>query len=322
MPKVAFVSFTHTIPSSQLTGFWAEQAKRAEETGEMTYVSEDFKLLSAQTALLEETGITLENVGWNNPTINWEDYSAIVIRTTWDYFRADNYPKFLAWFDRIEKLPVLNPVAIMRWNSDKHYLSELAQMGVRIPPSVFVEKGEIANIAQIMRDNGWTSAIAKPCVGGGADGLLRYDTIEQAEAGQDEFARASSERAMIVQQLVTQIITDGEWSLLFFMGADGSLQFSHALQKVPATGDIRVQGGQNIPKTPTEAMIEQAQDMLSAAQSLFPAPLLYARVDVVPIDGVLVLMELELIEPYFFLKEMDDVVPIERFIRALQVALG
>jgi glutathione synthase/RimK-type ligase-like ATP-grasp enzyme len=322
MPKVAFVSFTHTIPSSQLTGFWAEQAKRAEETGEMTYVSEDFKLLSVQTALLEETGITLENVGWNDPSVNWEDYSAIVIRTTWDYFRADNYPKFLAWFDRIETLPVWNSVAIMRWNSDKHYLRELGEMGVRVPPSVWVEKGEQANIAQIMREKGWTSAIAKPCVAGGAYGLLRYDTIEQAEAGQAEFEVAVAESSLLVQILIPQIMTEGEWSFLFFMGSDGTLQFSHALQKVPATGDIRVQGGENIPRTPTDNMIEQAQDMLLAAQSLFPTPLLYARVDVVPIDGVLVLMELELIEPYFFLKEMNDVAPIERFIRALQVALG
>ncbi|HRF94875.1 MAG TPA: hypothetical protein PLZ51_06770, partial [Aggregatilineales bacterium] len=243
MPRVAFVSFTHTIPSSQLTGFWAEQTKRAEETGEMTYVSNDFLVLNNQKALLEETGIILENVGWNDPTIDWEAYSAIVVRTTWDYFRVDNYPKFLAWFDRIEKLPVWNPVAIMRWNADKHYLHELAQMGVRIPPSVWVEKGETANIAQIMRDKGWVSAIAKPCVGGGADGLLRYDTIEQAEAGQDEFAKSTSERAMIVQQLVPQITTDGEWSFLFFMGSDGTPQFSHALQKVPTSGDIRVQGG-------------------------------------------------------------------------------
>jgi glutathione synthase/RimK-type ligase-like ATP-grasp enzyme len=323
MPRVAFVSFTHTIPSSQLTGFWAEQTKRAEETGEMTYVSNDFLVLNNQKALLEETGIILENVGWNDPTIDWEAYSAIIVRTTWDYFRVDNYPKFLAWFDRIEKLPVWNPVAIMRWNADKHYLYELAQMGVRIPPSVWVEKGETANIAKIMRDNGWVSAIAKPCVGGGADGLLRYDTIEQAEAGQDEFAKSTSEQAMIVQQLVAQITTDGEWSFLFFMGSDGTLQFSHALQKVPTSGDIRVQGGVNTPQTASDVLIEQARDMLMAAQSLFRTPLLYARVDVVRVDEGLMLMELELIEPYFFLTEMgDDVAPAERFIRSLQVILG
>ncbi len=322
MAKVAFVSFTHTIPSSQLTGFWAEQAKIAEESGEMTYISEDFKLISAQTALREETGIQLENVGWNDPTIHWEDYSAIVIRSTWDYFRPDNYPKFLAWFDRIETLPVWNSVPMMRWNSDKHYLRELAQMGVRIPPSVWVEKGEQANIAQIMRQQGWSSAIVKPCVAGGAEGLLRYDTIEQAEAGQAEFAQAISERAMIVQQLVRQITTDGEWSYLFFMGADGKPTFSHAVQKIPQTGDIRVQGGQNIPMIPTDEHIQQAHDMILAAQSLFPTPILYARVDVVPRDGTLVLMELELIEPYFFFLEMNNPAPIERFIRALQVVLG
>ncbi|MDX2077045.1 MAG: hypothetical protein SFZ02_11480 [bacterium] len=323
MPRVAFVSFTHTIPSSQLTGFWAEQAKHAEETGEMTYVNNDFRVLNNQKALLEETGIILENVGWNDPTVDWEAYSAIVVRTTWDYFRADNYPKFLAWFDRIEKLPVWNPVAIMRWNADKHYLRELATLGVRIPPSVWVEKGESANVAAIMREQNWTSAIAKPCVGGGAYGLLRYDTVEQAEAGQAEFESAVAESALLVQALIPQIRTDGEWSFLFFMGSDGTLQFSHALQKTPVSGDIRVQGGVNTPQTPSDTLIEQARDMLMAAQSLFRTPLLYARVDVVRVDEGLMLMELELIEPYFFLTEMgDDTAPTERFIRSLQVILG
>lgn len=322
MPKIAYVSFKHTIPSSQLTGFWAELAKHAEETGEMTYINEDFKLLSAQTALLKQFGMDVVNVGWNDPAICWEDYDAIVVRSTWDYHRADNYPHFMAWLERVEKLPVWNPVRVMRWNSDKHYLRELQQMGVRIPPSVWVEKGEVANIAQMMRDNGWASAIAKPCVGAGAYGLLRYDTIAQAQAGQDEFAQATAKQAMIVQQLVEQIVTEGEWSYIFFIGADGQPSFSHALQKIPQTGDIRVQGGQNIPQNPSDEFIQQARDMVLAVQSLFTTPLLYARVDVVPIDGVLMLMELELIEPYFFFAEMNDTAPIQRFIHALRVVLG
>jgi glutathione synthase/RimK-type ligase-like ATP-grasp enzyme len=321
MPRVAYVSFTHTKPSSEFTGFWAEIVRHAEETGEMTYVGADFGLLTAQTTLLEETGIILENVGWNDPTVDWEAYSAIVIRSTWDYHYS--YPQFLAWLDRVEKLPMWNQPAVIRWNSDKHYLRELATLGVRIPPSVWVETGDTANIANIMREQNWTSAIAKPCVGAGAHGLLRYDTVEQAEAGQAEFASAVAESALLVQALIPQITTEGEWSFLFFMGSDGTPQFSHAIQKIPASGDIRVQSGVNTPQSASEGIIEQARDMLMAAQSLFRTPILYARVDAVPINGVLVLMELELIEPYFFFKDMgDDTAPAERFIRALQVVLG
>jgi len=323
MPRVAFVSFTNLTPSSELIGHWAKIARKAEETGDKTYVNSDFEMLIAQANLLEEAGIILENVGWNDPEISWEAYSAIVVRTTWDYFLADNYPKFLAWFDRIEKLPVWNPIAIMRWNIDKHYLSELATLGIRIPPSVWVEKGDKAVIADIMREQNWTSAVAKPCVGGGAYGLLRYDTVEQAEAGQAEFESAVAGSALLVQALIPQITTDGEWSFLFFMGSDGTPQFSHAVQKIPTSGDIRVQGGVNTPQTPSDALIEQARDMLMAAQSLFRTPLLYARVDVVRVNEGLMLMELELIEPYFFFVEMgEDNAPAGRFIRALQVVLG
>jgi glutathione synthase/RimK-type ligase-like ATP-grasp enzyme len=86
-------------------------------------------------------------------------------------------------------------------------------------------------------------------------------------------------------------IADGELSLVFF---DGEL--SHAIRKVPAEGDIRVQpqhGGRVVAVQPSAHEVEAAERVLQAADR----DLLYARVDFVA-DRLLI--ELEAIEPRFF----------------------
>jgi hypothetical protein len=107
---------------------------------------------------------------------------------------------------------------------------------------------------------------------------------------------------MILQPLVEEIAKTGEFSLMLFGG-----EYSHAVVKRPKSGDFRVQeylGGVTLPcETPPAGAVELAQSALAAA----PAEAAYARVDVVPDDeGVLRIMELELIEPSLFLEHAPD----------------
>ncbi len=77
-------------------------------------------------------------------------------------------------------------------------------------------------------------------------------------------------------------------------------RFSHAVVKKPQEGDFRVQddfGGTALRQEPGQHLINQAEAILQAIDEV---PL-YARVDGVEIDGELILMELELIEPALFL---------------------
>src|SRR3569832_2867896 len=102
---------------------------------------------------------------------------------------------------------------------------------------------------------------------------------------------------MIVQPLIEEIALTGEFSLMLFDG-----EYSHAVVKRPAAGDFRVQeyhGGVTLPcSSPPPGAIELAKAALAAA----PARATYARVDIVPDDqGLLRIMELELIEPSLFL---------------------
>ena len=86
----------------------------------------------------------------------------------------------------------------------------------------------------------------------------------------------------------------GESSLIYFGG-----EFSHAIRKLPADGDYRVQehhGGRVVPHKPTDDEFAVAAAALAAA----PAATAYARVDLVQVDGSAAVMELEAIEPQLF----------------------
>ncbi len=136
--------------------------------------------------------------------------------------------------------------------------------------------------------------VIKPTVSGAA-----FNTV-RGVAGSAELDQAMTDLpddVYLVQPFLPEIQTDGEWSLLFFGG-----EFSHAVVKRPAAGDYRVQqmfGGESTLEEPTAAILESAENALSAARSQ-PT---YARVDGVVVNGRFLLMELELIEPYLFIPE-------------------
>jgi hypothetical protein len=98
--------------------------------------------------------------------------------------------------------------------------------------------------------------------------------------------------------------------------------FSEAVQpwgtKKAKPGDFRVQddfGGTVEALSPGMALIEQAQQIINCIKG----PLLFARVDGIERDGQLMLMELELIEPFLFLQSNPHA--IERFAHAILAVL-
>jgi glutathione synthase/RimK-type ligase-like ATP-grasp enzyme len=79
-------------------------------------------------------------------------------------------------------------------------------------------------------------------------------------------------------------------------------------------GDFRVQrdfGGYIEKATPSASLVEQAQRVVESVEGA----LLYARVDAIDVDGSLVLMELELIDPVLFFGTTHQAA--ERFVDVL-----
>jgi hypothetical protein len=235
-----------------------------------------------------------ERVAWR-PWIDPGDLSGFALilpLLAWGYH--SQVPRWFQALDAWEGLPFANPVATLRWNSDKDYLLDLEAAGVAIVPTVETHCLSADDLAAARARFGCEQLVIKPSVSGGADGtyLLGPD---------DPIPFAVLEREMLIQPLMPAIADEGEYSLFHF-GA----RFSHAILKTPARGDFRVQeqfGGREVAVTaPADALL-----LAEAARAAAPGPLLYSRSDMVRgADGGFRLMELELIEPSLFLQHAPD----------------
>lgn len=255
------------------------------------YHCDDAALIAALPAL----GMHPVPCVWNDPTIAWEAFDAVLIRTVWDYF--EHYPQFLAWLNRLQVLGVrtVNPLPILRWNADKRYL--LALEGAAVP----IVDTRICAAHELLRciaHEQWPDVVVKPTVSGGALHTVRGTPGESRFV--EQLQALPQHLTYLIQPFEARIAQSGEWSLFYFGGA-----FSHAVLKRPAAGDFRVQqrfGGSVELAAPDARLLGDGLNVLSAVQGLGLGRTMYARIDGVAIDGRLVLIEAELIEPQLFLQ--------------------
>lgn len=186
---------------------------------------------------------------------------------------------------------LFNPPALLAWNTRKTYLSELAAQGIPIVPSRF-SPCDSATVTAAFAAFGRDELVAKPQVSGGAWQTVRLKPGDPVPPMPDA----------ILQPFLPAVGGEGELSFLFIGGI-----FSHAVRKVAAPGDFRIQpqfGGTLTSFDPDPADRALAERVLAAA----PAPPLYARIDLIRLpDGQLALMELEAIEPDLYVDHGDDV---------------
>jgi glutathione synthase/RimK-type ligase-like ATP-grasp enzyme len=227
---------------------------------------------------------------------------------------AWGYPlQTVHWFAALDAweasgLALANPVATLRWNTNKDYLIDVAEQGVAIVPTRLAMSLDPDDLAAARADFGGGDVVIKPTISAGAFGTYRLGP-------NDPIPFDVIEREMLIQPMMRSIESEGEYSLFYFGGA-----FSHAILKKPAAGDFRVQeqyGGREVAVVAPASALQLAEAAIAAA----PGPLLYARVDMVRRgNGEFALMELELIEPSLFLHLADD--NGQMFARAVAVRPG
>jgi glutathione synthase/RimK-type ligase-like ATP-grasp enzyme len=259
--------------------------------GPQVSVDRDLPVLAGALA---EAGAEASVEVWDDPDVDWGAFDLAVIRSTWDYsWRA---AEFVAWAERCGKLTRLaNPAEVVRWNTDKRYLGQLAAAGVPVVPTRYIAPGEAPGLPD---DHEY---VVKPTSGAGARFAARY-TPGEHEVAVRQLARMHEEGfTAMVQQYLKRIDVSGERAVQFFGG-----RLLHAGRKgavlAPGTAyDARKVAHPGIePWTPTAAELAVAERALAAVPD---APeLLYARVDLVDgDDGQPCVMELELVEPNLFL---------------------
>ena len=243
-------------------------------------------------AALRERGAEAALLAWDDSSVDWSSWDLCVLRSTWNY--TEHLARFQRWLGDMEACArLLNPPSLALWNMHKAYLLHLEARGAAIVPTRLVTCAAEAPALG-------ASILIKPAVGVGAIGARVFE--QDPEGAAQHLAVLLETGEALVQPFCASVADAGERSLIYFNG-----QLSHAVCKVPAAGDFRVHehfGGRNTAISASAADQDVARRALAALP--IKEPLLYARVDVLDAPQGPALSELELIEPYLYLRDAPD----------------
>lgn len=255
--------------------------------------------------LLAARGVRAQPAVWNDPDVDWADADLVVVRSTWDYH--DDRETFLTWAGNLRC--VANPADVLRWNTDKTYLRELAHAGLPVVETHWVGPGEPYEPPS-------HEHVVKPSVSVGSKDTARYaGTDRAASLSHVQNLQARGKTAM-VQPYVASIDARGETGLVF---VDGS--YSHAFRKgaLLRVGAGLVEGlyaAENIEPGEASGPERELGEAVIDALPVNRRDLLYARVDLIEeADGSPAVLEVELTEPSLYLATADGAT--ERFADAI-----
>ena len=250
-------------------------------------------------------------VAWDDPTVSWSRFDAVVLRSTWDY--TQRLTEFLVWCEGVCTCTQLfNPLDVVRWNTDKRYLGDLANAGAPVVESYFLSPEHDPDALPALNE-----FVVKPTVGAGSRGARRFCADDLPAARSHAQALLAAGQHVLVQPYLADVDQAGETALLFFDG-----EFSHAIRKGPLLrrGEKATRAlfaAEHIThRIPSDTEMAAARTILAAMP--FPQPL-YVRVDLLPAPDGPRLLELELTEPSLFLAYGDGAA--DCFIAALLARL-
>ena len=260
---------------------------------------------------LRAAGVEVDVVVWDDPAVRWDSYDRVVLRSAWDY--PQRLDDFLSWLESVARVTDLqNPVTMVRWSLDKHYLADLDRAGVAVTPTEFVEPGEDPVFPA-------GEFVVKPAVGAGSRDAASYGPDEHEVARAHVRRLHAAAAGVLVQPLLPSVAVDGEWPMVFFAG-----EYSHAAGKrveLPRAGLVEGLFAEEVtaPHVADAAQLAVAHAAIDAVKRRFGVPL-YARVDLVRgEDGKPCVLELELVEPSLFLPQAPPEA-VTRLVSALRDA--
>jgi hypothetical protein len=275
--------------------------------------------MSLLLAACQKIGFVVEVCAWDDPTIDWSRYDHVVLRSTWDY--PKRLPQFLGWCERVSAVTdLINPLPVVRWSLDKHYLADLSSYGVPVVASRFIDPSMTP--LPVLREflamhPPIDEMVVKPTIGAYSKDVKRFSRAQESEIVM-HIARLLGENcSVILQPYLASIDSDGETNLIYF-----DQVYSHAIRKSALlmqdgtvnapTYDFRTA---RVADEDERAVARAAIDAASAHLSL-GKPLPYARVDLIRCDdGKPQVLELEIFEPSLSLPLADG--SAERFAQVL-----
>jgi O-ureido-D-serine cyclo-ligase len=248
---------------------------------------------------LRKAGADVAIAEWDRPH-EWSRFDLALLRSTWDY--PQRLAEFLDWAEAVgQATNLLNPLPVVKWNSDKHYLRDLAEKSVPTVLTRFVEPGESPDrqIADLLSQPDVGEFVVKPAVGAGSRDAQRFGREEKEAAARHAQRMLNEKRSVLLQPYLDKVDRLGETALLYFEG-----EFSHAIRKGPLLKRKEGPTTELFAKETITARVPDAAELRVGARALQAAPSgtpLYARVDLIRDQrDEPVVLELELIEPSLF----------------------
>ena len=272
--------------------------------------------------LLAESGIDVELKAWNDSSVDWSNAGVCILRSLGDYDSKSE--QFLAWAGSVDRL--MNPIDIISWNKDRHFLKDLADNGINVVPTIWLESD--ANYSKIQVHSRFPAMgdfVVKPAVYTGGVDVGRYcanKVSSRGEAIDHAMDLLSKGYSVMVQKYLSEIDHEGEISLVYLNGI-----LSHAVQKEPVLhssydlGDtVPVEEYKPVEITPeiwaySERVRAALHEKITsvAGHDILP---LYARIDLVPDNnGGFYLMDASLIDSRLYFDAGEDY--LRKFVNAI-----
>jgi hypothetical protein len=279
---------------------------------------DDDERLAAAIGALD---VEVARVPWDDAGTDWHGFDAVVIRSTWDY--ATRHDEFVAWAESIGRR-LHNAPELVRWNSDKHYLGDLAAAGIAVVDTAFVAPGEDPPALD-------GEIVVKPTVSAGAKDSGRFSERSRDEALGLIARIHGSGRTAMVQPYVPTVDTLGETAVVCLDGEPSHVLRKGAVLRPDEVAPVRADGvgAAEVMYDPelvvagaaTDGELRFAAALLEHVTDRFGYVPLYARVDMVTDEaGEPMLMELEAVEPNLYLDQAPGAA--ERVAAAIVARVG
>lgn len=244
---------------------------------------------------LQNCGHRGEIVVWDDPAVDFNQYDLAIIRSCWDY--DTRLEEFLSKMEVIShQLLLVNSYDLVKWNSDKSYLLELAQRGIAVIPSQIIH-----SLSEVSIPCHWQQVVVKPTVSASGKDTSRYFSYELDSIRKACQALLDKHKVPILQKYIASVETKGELSSVVI-----DSKITHTMVKTPAEGNFLVHdhyGGTSLVKLIGQGEEDYIRGILAKLDQI---PL-YMRIDYLPNpEGGFFLLELEEIEPGLYLSENKE----------------
>lgn len=184
-------------------------------------------LFERLAAPLRAHGLTVEAQPWTDPVAP-SQARLVMPSLAWGY-----HARQADWFAQLDAFEasgvrMVNAPSVLRWNSTKTYLVELAGKGAPVVPTHAHDRLTADAVEAAFEAFGVDEVVVKPQVSAGSHETIRVKRRAALDGGPTGPA--------LIQPFLSAVGEEGELSLFFFDG-----QFSHAVAKVAVDGDFRVQ---------------------------------------------------------------------------------